>query len=50
VESCSIPITIAPVLRFAREPGERDTMFFRDHVANPLEVEAFNGANRVFSH
>ena len=40
---------LAPFVRFAGEPGEQGTMFFRDHSGNPIEVKGFAEASGVFA-
>ena len=38
-----------PFVRFAGEPGEQGTMFFRDPSGNPIEVKGFAEASGVFA-
>jgi uncharacterized protein len=40
---------IEPYLRFAGEPGEQWTMFFRDPSGNAIEVKAFADDAQVFA-
>jgi extradiol dioxygenase family protein len=40
---------IEPYLRFAGEPGEQWTMFFRDPAGNAIEVKAFADDAQVFA-
>jgi|SRR5215207_9823164 len=40
---------IEPYLRFAGEPGEQWTMFFRDPAGNALEFKAFADDAQVFA-
>ena len=40
---------IAPVCRFAGEPGEQWTMFFHDPSGNPIEVKGFKDMAQVFA-
>lgn len=40
---------IEPYLRFAGEPGEQWTMFFRDPAGNALEFKAFRDESQVFA-
>ena len=40
---------LAPFVRFAGEPGEQGTMFFRDPSGNPIEVKGFAEASGVFA-
>ncbi|MEM9452114.1 MAG: VOC family protein [Cyanobacteria bacterium P01_E01_bin.6] len=36
-----IPFVISPTIRFAGEPGEQGTMFFRDPSGNAIEIKGF---------
>ena len=40
---------LAPFVRFAGDPGEQGTMFFRDPSGNPIEVKGFAEASGVFA-
>ena len=40
---------IPPTLRFAGQPGEQWTMFFRDPSGNPIEVKGYASADQVFA-
>ena len=40
---------IEPYLRFAGEPGEQWTMFFRDPAGNALEFKAFRDESQLFA-
>lgn len=40
---------ITPVVRFAGEPGEQRTMFFRDPSGNPIEIKGFKDFKTVFA-
>lgn len=40
---------LAPSIRFAGEPGEQRTMFFKDPSGNPIEVKAFAEQSGVFA-
>ncbi len=39
---------LPPHLRFAGQPGEQWTMFFRDPFGNPIEVKGFDSLERVY--
>ena len=39
---------LAPQLRFAGQPGEQWTMFFRDPFGNPIEVKGFASLDTVY--
>lgn len=40
---------LAPQLRFAGQPGEQWTMFFRDPFGNPIEVKGFASIEQVYA-
>jgi extradiol dioxygenase family protein len=40
---------LAPQLRFAGQPGEQWTMFFRDPFGNPIEVKGFASLDSVYA-
>ncbi|MEM9006248.1 MAG: VOC family protein [Cyanobacteria bacterium P01_F01_bin.86] len=40
---------IAPTLRFAGEPGEQGTMFFRDPFGNAIEIKGFADLDNVYA-
>jgi uncharacterized protein len=40
---------IAPTQRFAGEPGEQWTMFFRDPSGNPIEIKGFSSLDQVYA-
>lgn len=48
VRDAGVPFVIAPHLRFAGQPGEQWTMFFRDPTGNAIEVKAFADDADVF--
>ena len=41
---------IEPHLRFAGQPGEQWTMFFRDPSGNPIEIKGFADLDRVYDN
>jgi extradiol dioxygenase family protein len=43
-----VVFVLAPHIRFAGEPGEQATMFFRDPSGNPIEIKGFNSLEGVF--
>ncbi len=45
----AVDFVIAPTIRFAGEPGEQATMFFRDPSGNALEIKAFADPARIFA-
>jgi extradiol dioxygenase family protein len=40
---------IEPTQRFAGEPGEQWTMFFRDPSGNPIEIKGFASLEQVYA-
>ena len=48
-ENQDVAFIIPPSLRFAGEPGEQATMFFRDPSGNPIEVKGFKDQTNVFA-
>ena len=48
LQAAGVVFDIPPVLRFAGEPGEQRTMFFRDPSGNPIEVKGFRDFDGVF--
>ena len=44
-----LDFTLAPVTRFAGEPGEQSTMFFHDPAGNPIEIKGFKDMTGVFA-
>ncbi|NLH83033.1 MAG: dioxygenase [Phyllobacteriaceae bacterium] len=49
LEAAGVVFDIPPVVRFAGEPGEQRTMFFRDPSGNPIEVKGFADFESVFA-
>lgn len=47
--AAGLDFVIAPVTRFAGEPGEQSTMFFRDPSGNPIEIKGFADWDGVFA-
>lgn len=45
----SVSFVMPPVIRFAGQPGEQRTMFFRDPSGNPLEIKSFASQDDVFA-
>jgi extradiol dioxygenase family protein len=44
-----VDFVLAPSTRFAGEPGEQNTMFFRDPSGNPIEIKGFADMAGVFA-
>ncbi|MEM1364554.1 MAG: VOC family protein [Pseudomonadota bacterium] len=49
LEGAAVEFVIAPHTRFPGEPGEQNTMFFRDPSGNPIEVKGFADWDAVFA-
>ena len=49
LESAGVHFDIAPTIRFAGQPGEQATMFFRDPSGNAIEMKAFEDPSQLFA-
>ena len=49
LEAAEVAFVIPPSVRFAGEPGEQWTMFFRDPSGNPIEIKGFADMGGVFT-
>ncbi len=49
LKAAGTDFVLEPQLRFANEPGEQWTMFFRDPFGNPIEVKAFKDFESVYA-
>ncbi len=49
LQAAGLIFEIPPVIRFAGQPGEQRTMFFRDPSGNPIEVKGFADFETVFA-
>ena len=49
LETAGVEFVIPPTVRFAGEPGEQATMFFRDPSGNALEFKAFGDDANLFA-
>jgi extradiol dioxygenase family protein len=49
VLAAGVTFGIEPHTRFAGQPGEQSTMFFRDPAGNALEFKAFADLGRLFA-
>ncbi|MBT0958125.1 VOC family protein [Alphaproteobacteria bacterium KMM 3653] len=47
--AAGVEFVIPPSTRFAGEPGEQSTMFFRDPSGNPIEVKGFASSDAIFA-
>ena len=50
LQASDVDFVIPPSVRFAGEPGEQWTMFFRDPCGNPIEIKGFAEASGIFDH
>lgn len=50
LRAAGIEFVLEPQVRFAGEPGEQWTMFFRDPSGNPIEVKGFRSFDAVYDH
>ena len=48
LQAAGTDFVLPPHLRFAGQPGEQWTMFFRDPFGNPIEVKGFDSLERVY--
>ena len=48
LQAANTAFVMPPQLRFAGQPGEQHTMFFRDPFGNPLEVKGFNSLDTLY--
>jgi extradiol dioxygenase family protein len=48
LRAAGVTFVIEPQLRFAGQPGEQWTMFFRDPSGNPIEIKGFASLDRVY--
>ncbi len=48
LQAAGTEFVLPPHLRFAGQPGEQWTMFFRDPFGNPIEVKGFDSLERVY--
>lgn len=48
LETAGVAFAIAPTIRFAGQPGEQATMFFRDPSGNALEIKSFQDRGALF--
>lgn len=49
LEAAGMEFAIAPTIRFAGQPGEQATMFFRDPSGNAIEMKAFEDPGALFA-
>ncbi|MGW5669298.1 VOC family protein [Micromonospora sp. NPDC003776] len=49
IRAAGAEFVIEPYLRFAGEPGEQWTMFFRDPAGNAMEFKAFRDESQIFA-
>jgi extradiol dioxygenase family protein len=49
LRAAGITFVLEPHIRFAGEPGEQGTMFFRDPSGNPIEVKGVADSDAIFA-
>lgn len=49
LQDAGLAFVLEPFTRFAGEPGEQSTMFFRDPSGNPIEIKGFADMDGVFA-
>lgn len=49
LEAAGLTFAIPPTIRFASQPGEQATMFFRDPSGNAIEMKAFDDPAALFA-
>ena len=49
LRTAGVAFAMEPTVRFAGEPGEQATMFFRDPSGNALEIKAFENDDSLFA-
>ncbi len=49
VREAGVKFEIEPHIRFAGQPGEQATMFFRDPSGNAIEIKAFASLDQLFA-
>lgn len=48
LQAAGTEFVLPPQLRFAGQPGQQWTMFFRDPFGNPIEVKGFDSLDSVY--
>lgn len=49
LQAAGTAFVMEPQVRFAGQPGEQWTMFFRDPSGNPLEIKGFRSLDTVYA-
>ena len=49
LRTAGVAFAMEPTVRFAGQPGEQATMFFRDPSGNALEIKAFEDDAKLFA-
>ena len=49
LDAVGVRFAIPPTIRFAGQPGEQATMFFRDPSGNAIEIKAFDSLDNLFA-
>lgn len=49
LKAAGLTFELEPFIRFAGQPGEQATMFFRDPFGNPIEIKGFSNLDNLFA-
>ena len=49
LKNADVEFILEPQTRFAGEPGEQSTMFFKDPSGNPIEIKGFKNLESLYS-
>ncbi|HRO15659.1 MAG TPA: VOC family protein [Paracoccus sp. (in: a-proteobacteria)] len=49
LRAAGVRFVMEPQIRFAGQPGEQATMFFRDPSGNPIEIKGFADGSGIFA-
>lgn len=49
LKAANLSFELEPFIRFAGQPGEQATMFFRDPFGNPIEIKGFSNLDNLFA-
>ena len=50
LEHQGVDFVLKPSLRFAGQPGEQGTMFFKDPSGNPIEIKGYDNLGSAFTY
>lgn len=49
LKNANVEFIIKPTIRFAGQPGEQATMFFKDPSSNSIEIKSFRNPEHIFT-